>query len=50
MFELAAWTTNPVTIPLRVWLNITDLDPSSRGSLQVVIHREQPRAKKRNGV
>jgi hypothetical protein len=26
VFELSAWTADPVAIPLRVWLTVTDAD------------------------
>jgi hypothetical protein len=42
VFELLAWTADPVAIPLRVWLMVLDPDRSGHASLRVVIHRERP--------
>jgi hypothetical protein len=50
VFELAAWTANPVAIPLWVWLTVTDPDQSGWSSPQVVIHRQRPREPKRGMV
>jgi hypothetical protein len=50
VFELAAWAADPVAIPLRVWLTVTDPDPSGKSSPQVVIHKQHPREPKRGMV
>jgi hypothetical protein len=50
VFELAAWTADPVAIPLRVWLTVTDPDSGGHGSPQVVIHRQRPRDLRRGVV
>jgi hypothetical protein len=42
VFELLAWTTDPVAIPLRVWLTVLDVDRSGHASPRVVIHRLRP--------
>jgi hypothetical protein len=41
VFELVAWTTDPVTIPLRVWLTVTDPDSSGLTLPQVAVHRQR---------
>jgi hypothetical protein len=46
IFELTAWSTDLVAIPLRVWVTVTDPD---HGSPRVVIHRHRP-AEPRRGM
>jgi hypothetical protein len=46
LFELMAWSADPVAIPLRVWVTITDPD---HGSPRMVVHRRWP-AEPRRGM
>ncbi len=50
VFELLAWTTDPVAIPLRVWLMVLDVDRSGHASPRVVIHRLRPMEPRRGMV
>jgi hypothetical protein len=50
VFELLAWTTDLVTIPLRVWLTVLDPDASGHASPRVKIHRQRPTEPKRGMV
>jgi hypothetical protein len=50
VFELLAWTTDPVAIPLRVWLTVLDVDRSGHASPRVVIHRLRPMEPRRGMV
>jgi hypothetical protein len=50
VFDFAAGTADAVTIPLLLWLTVTDPDFSSHASSQVVVHRQRPREPKRRMV
>jgi hypothetical protein len=50
IFELMVWTTDPVAIPLRVWLTVLDADRSGHASPRVVIHRLRPTEPRRGMV
>jgi hypothetical protein len=50
VFELLAWTTDPVAIPLQVWLTVLDADRSGHASPRVVIHRLRPMEPRRGMV
>jgi hypothetical protein len=50
LFELMAWTADPVAIPLHVWLTVTDSDPSGQSSTRVVVYRQRPSEPRRGMV
>jgi hypothetical protein len=49
VFELSAWTADPIAIPLRVWVTVTDPDLGDHLIATMTIHRQRP-TKPRRGM